>query len=295
MSTVSLLVNSNRPEAQRLAERTVSFLEEHGHVARSFSLGVSDHGTDDEPSSELEQIDLVGSAFAVSLGGDGTFLRLAPLAWAHQVPILGVNFGHLGYLLPLDPDHLERALLSALGGEAVIEERSVLSVEVQRTEGSVETTAAARRDNWIALNEVVLEKIVFGHTVRLGVRIDDEDFITYSSDGLLVATPTGSTAYNLSAGGPVISPGLRAMILTPVAPHFSLDRSLVLDDRQVVEVHVVQERPAALVVDGQDAGRLAPGSLVTCRVAERPIKFVRAAERGFASGLGQTLLPDRSR
>ena len=142
---------------------------------------------------------------------------------------------------------------------------------------------------------MVLEKIVFGHTVRLGVDIDREPFVTYSSDGLLIATPTGSTAYNISAGGPVVSPALRAMILTPVAPHFSLDRSVVLDAAQVVDVRVVEERPAALVVDGRDAGRLAQGSVVTCRVAERPIRFVRAADRGFASVLGRSLAPERDR
>ena len=118
----------------------------------------------------------------------------------------------------------------------------------------------------LALNEVVIEKIEFGHTVRLATTIDDEEALTYSADGLIVATPTGSTAYNLSAGGPILAPTLRAMVVTPVAPHFSLDRSLVLTDEQVVMVEVAPDRAAALVVDGQEVGRLQPGSTVTCRV-----------------------------
>ena len=107
----------------------------------------------------------------------------------------------------------------------------------------------------LALNEVVIEKIDFGHTVRLATRIDGEEALTYSADGLIIATPTGSTAYNLSAGGPILAPTLRAMVVTPVAPHFSLDRSLVLTDEQEVGVEVAPDRAGALVIDG--AGRRA--------------------------------------
>jgi hypothetical protein len=117
----------------------------------------------------------------------------------------------------------------------------------------------------LALNEVVLEKIDFGHTVRLATSIDGEDVFTYSADGVIIATATGSTAYNLSAGGPILSPALRAMVVTPVAPHLSLDRSLVLTDTQRVTVDDRPDRAAALVIDGQEIGRLEPGATVTCR------------------------------
>jgi NAD+ kinase len=153
--------------------------------------------------------------------------------------------------------------------------------------------AAQGARRWLALNEFVLEKTVFGHTVRLATKIDGEDFITYSADGLLVATPSGSTAYNLSAGGPVVSPRLRAMVLTPVAPHLSLDRSLVLDPAQVLTVSVLEGRPAALVIDGQDAGRLAPGSVVSCTVADRPVLTATVATRGFGGVLRDSLAQGR--
>ena len=117
---------------------------------------------------------------------------------------------------------------------------------------------------------MVIEKIDFGHTVRLATCIDGEDALTYSADGLIIATPTGSTAYNLSAGGPILAPTLRAMVVTPVAPHFSLDRSLVLTDEQEVRVEIAPDRTGALVIDGQDIGRLRPGATVTCTVAETP-------------------------
>ena len=120
-------------------------------------------------------------------------------------------------------------------------------------------TSVSNDTSLLALNEVVIEKIDFGHTVRLATRIDGEEALTYSADGLIVATSTGSTAYNLSAGGPILAPTLRAMVVTPVAPHLSLDRSLVLEEHQEVRIEVVPDRAGALVIDGADVGRLAPG------------------------------------
>ena len=213
---------------------------------------------------------------AVSLGGDGTFLRVVPLAWAADVPVFGVNFGRLGYLPDLVPDQVRVALSRVFEGEAVIEARCALEVTItDRSRGDAVSTH-------LALNEVVLEKIDFGHTVRLATSIDGEDVLTYSADGLIVATPTGSTAYNLSAGGPVLSPALRAMVVTPVAPHLSLDRSLVLTDEPVRgRARSRRSAPAALVVDGQEIGRLPPGSTVTCRVPPRPVRVVRNDATGL--------------
>ncbi len=164
----------------------------------------------------------------MSLGGDGTFLRVVRLAWTDDVPVLGVNFGRLGYLPDLVPDQVRVALTRVFEGRAVIEARCTLEVTItDRSQGDATST-------YLALNEVVLEKIDFGHTVRLATSIDGEDVFTYSADGVIIATPTGSTAYNLSARGPILSPSLRAMVVTPVAPHLSLDRSLVLTDTQRV-------------------------------------------------------------
>ena len=143
--------------------------------------------------------------------------------------------------------------------------------------------AAGGTGPWIAFNEIALEKTVFGHTVRLTTLIDGEELLTYSADGLLIATPSGSTAYNLSAGGPVISPRLRAMAVTPVAPHLTLDRSLVLHPDQTVTVRIRDGRPAVLVVDGREEGRLEPGDEVTCRVAPEPVRLVTLGTRRFGS------------
>jgi NAD+ kinase len=146
----------------------------------------------------------------------------------------------------------------------------------------------------LALNEVVIEKIDFGHTVRLATSVDGEEALTYSADGIIVATPTGSTAYNLSAGGPILAPTLRAMVVTPVAPHFSLDRSLVLTETQRVTVAVAPDRAGVLVIDGAEVGRLEPGATVTCAVAARPVRVVRNDPQTFGGILRFRLLADRA-
>jgi NAD+ kinase len=179
------------------------------------------------------------------------------------------------------------ALTRVFEGKAVIESRCALEVEI------VDRSRADALSTQLALNEIVLEKTEFGHTVRLATSIDDEHVFTYSADGVIIATPTGSTAYNLSAGGPILSPALRAMVVTPVAPHLSLDRSLVLTDTQRVTVTIAADRAAALVIDGQEIGRLNRGSTVTCRVPERPVRVVRNEPHGFGALLRFRLLADR--
>ena len=146
------------------------------------------------------------------MGGDGTFLRVVRLAATEDVPVLGVNFGRLGYLPDLLPDQVRGALTKVFDGKAIIESRCALDVAISDRSVGDGITAL------LALNEVVIEKIDFGHTVRLATSVDGEEALTYSADGLIVATPTGSTAYNLSAGGPILAPTLRAMVVTPVAP-----------------------------------------------------------------------------
>jgi NAD+ kinase len=131
--------------------------------------------------------------------------------------------------------------------------------------------------------------------VRLSTSIDGEHVLTYSADGLIVATATGSTAYNLSAGGPILAPSLRAMVVTPVAPHLSLDRSLVLTEDQQLAVAIADDRIAALVIDGQEIGRLGTGAVVECRVADRPVRVVRNDPQGFGATLRVRLLADRDR
>jgi NAD+ kinase len=299
VADVAILVNPARPDAATLAEDTVRWLGGQGHRARLLRLAPAERAEGRVPAGDLSGADISGADLAVSLGGDGTFLRLVPLAYTAGVPILGVNFGRLGYLLEVEPAELLPVLERSLAGEARIEKRIVLAVNVDGT-----LTPAAGDDRslpgdgdicpsdrrwWVALNEMVAEKTVPGHMVRFSTAVDGDEFLAYQADGVLVASPTGSTAYNLSAGGPVLAPRLPAMVMTPVAAHLAIDRSLVLRSDQVATVTVLPGRPAVLVIDGREAGRLAPGSTVVCRVAPEPLKVVCPGDRGFAGPLRRAL------
>lgn len=146
---------------------------------------------------------------------------------------------------------------------------------------SLTRCGAEHRQTWTALNEGVVEKQEAGHTIRLQVWIDGTPFTSYAADGLILATPTGSTAYSLSARGPVLSPRLRAVLLTPVSPHMLFDRSLVLDPSEVVEVEVLGHRSATLSIDGQPAATLVEGDRVSVAPADQVARFVRFGDRRF--------------
>ncbi len=219
-------------------------------------------------------LDLDGVDLVVSLGGDGTLLRAVDSALDASVPVLGVNLGLLGYLTEVEPSGLEEALGRFLDGRYEVEERMTLSVTVRDPDGSVV-------DERCALNEATVEKTVPGHTVRVAASIDGLPFVTYAADGLVTSTPTGSTAYNLSARGPLLSPRLRALVLTPVSPHMLFDRPLVLDAGQQIRLEVLGPRPAVLVVDGITAATLEPGSAVDYREGDRPARLVTFGERHF--------------
>jgi NAD+ kinase len=285
MTVVAIVVHPTRPDAAALAKDAARWLEAHGQTARLLET------TPNAPVLNVEE--LAGADLAVSLGGDGTFLRLVPLAYASDIPVMGVNFGRLGYLLEVMPEQFLSVLERFVDGDVVLEERSVLAMHVEGAfDLAPDEDRSLRRGGerwWVALNEVVVEKTVPGHMVTLSTTVDDEAWLSYKADGVLVATPTGSTAYNLSAGGPVLSPLLKALVLTPVAPHLTVGSSVVLRPDQVVTVGVEEIRPAVLVVDGREVGKLAPGGKVVCAIADRPIRFVSTGGRGFAGLLRSTL------
>ena len=189
-----------------------------------------------------------------------------------------------GYLTEIEPP----ALLSALerwfasdeaAGDWHIEERMMLQISVDRA-GVIEREGETG-ERWRALNEVVLEKGESGHTVHLLVTIDGAPFTSYAADGLIVATPTGSTAYSLSARGPVVSPQHRAMLLTPVSPHMLFDRSLVLDPDEPITIEVTGYRKVEVSVDGQRVLTLDEGDTLTCVPAAETARFVRFGPRRF--------------
>jgi NAD+ kinase len=278
MANVAFVTHPERPEAVALAGRMGTWLRDRGHQVRAAEGHaqplVTDTGTEDD-------IDL-----AVSFGGDGTMLRAVELASPAGVPVLGVNLGHLGYLTEVEPAGLQAALERFLAGDYGVEERMTLQVVVYggASAADVEEGRTSPTQSLVALNEMVVEKKVPpGHTVRLAASIADRPFITYVADGILVATPTGSTAYNLSARGPIVSPHLRALIVTPVSPHMLFDRPLVLGPSETVRLELLSGGPAVLVVDGSCLEHLEPGDAVVCRAGPHPARLVTFGRRDFHS------------
>ena len=270
MSTVGMVVHRDRSEAVLLAKRAIAWLADRGHDVRlpagdADAIGAPELACPDEELCEPGSL-----ALAVSLGGDGTMLRTVDLVAASGVPILGVNVGRLGYLTECEPDDLEGALERFFGGDYGTEERMTLEVG---TDGKFPVVTA--------LNEAWVEKTVPGHTVHMRLAIAGSWFTTYAADGLIVSTPTGSTAYNLSVRGPIVSPTLRAMVVKPVSPHQLFDFPLVLGPDEEVRVEVLEGRTATLLVDGRNIGDLVPGDSVTCRAGPHSAHLVRFGERDF--------------
>lgn len=252
---IALVLHPERGAAKAVADEIRSFLEARGHV-------VIEDATPNGPRPSLFQDDI---DLAVSLGGDGTMLRTAHAAVEAAVPVLGVNLGALGYLTEVEPESIDAALERVLAGDYQIEERMTLDVAVE-ADGIVH--------HLVALNDVAIEKTTPAHTIRLQVSLSGSPFLSYVADGFLVTTPAGSTAYNLSLRGPIVSPRLSAIVLTPIAAHMLFDRSLVVAPNEEIGIELLPDRPAVLVVDGRSSIALEPNDSISVRGGERPARFI---------------------
>lgn len=204
----------------------------------------------------------------VAVGGDGTVLAAVQRALTHDVPVLGFNLGTMGFLAVAEPEDLEWVLERLIRGDHQTEQRMTIRATVA---GQTAT----------GVNDVVVEKVDSQRLIHLDVAVDGERFVTYRADGLIVATPTGSTAYSFSARGPLVDPVLNAMILTPVAAHSLFDRTLVLPAASKLSIVVQRDRPVKVTVDKIDMGHLTAGLTVEIEQGERPVRFVRFGGRSF--------------
>lgn len=259
---VALVVHPSRTDAGLLADRAATWWEALGYevsrVAGDASSVAGDAALD----------------FAISLGGDGTMLRTVQLTFDRKVPVLGVNLGTLGYLTEVEPSLLEAAFNRLVTGDYTLDERMMLEIRLEQASGGPVR-------GFVGLNEAALEKTAPGHTIRATLSIDGRSFLTYAADGLIVATPTGSTAYNLSARGPIVSPRLRALIVTPISPHMLFDRSLVLEPEERVCFELVDGHAGALVVDGSTLVPVAVGDTLEIAAAPVPARIVSFGRRDF--------------
>ncbi|MEX0908517.1 MAG: NAD(+)/NADH kinase [Gemmatimonadaceae bacterium] len=221
----------------------------------------------------------------ITLGGDGTLLRGAKLLGGRPVPIIGVNLGRLGFLTSCSASEVESALRRFKAGDYTAESRMTLAATTDR---GPDTSAGSER--WLALNDFVLHKGGFARVVRLSISIDGERMGTYAADGIVVATPTGSTAYSLSAGGPIVAPRLESIVITPISAHTLGIRPLVVHaEAEIVLQGEDGPEELLLTVDGQGGTEVARGERLIIRRSKSPVTLVRFPPDTFFSRIRQKL------
>ncbi|MCS6911933.1 MAG: NAD(+)/NADH kinase [Myxococcales bacterium] len=278
MSAVAFLLKRNEPQAAVLCQRLVQVVRARGLR----ELVVRDQA---EPPEGVELVaeDRIPQdvRLMVVLGGDGTLLYAAGLVCSMGVPILGVNLGHLGFLSACSPDRAVEALQAALDGHLPIEERQRLLCRVHRG-GPAQDGEAGLVESHEAVNDIVLNQPAKARLLELDAFIDGHWVATYQADGLIVSTPTGSTAYNLAAGGPLLLPETQSMVLTPICPHALTARPVVAPLSSNIEVRPGRScERLLLTVDGQWEVRLQRGDTVRIGRASAPLRIFRAPERTF--------------
>ena len=216
---------------------------------------------------------LPGTDLIICCGGDGTVLRAARAVIPHPVTLLGVNLGRIGFLTEVTPPELFDRLDEILAGEGRIETRAMMHTETIR-DGE---TAGGRFD---ALNDVVVGRASIGRTVQFTVRTDGTTVGSYRADGVIIATATGSTAYSLSVGGPIMHPESREILVTPVAPHLAPANSILLPEGSIVEVEIARGQKAIASIDGQPDMELSGGDIVRVRTSEHAARFLRLGPPG---------------
>lgn len=273
MRSVGIMANLDKPGAAATTADLLETLAEAG--ARGYveqdaaaSLGLSAHGIC--LPDEASRLD-----FIIVLGGDGTLLRAARLLAPLGTPLLGVNFGHLGFLTELEPAEVKAAIPLFLAGQGQLDERSMIEAQVTLTEAS----GGGRQATLLALNEVTFHKTAYARLVEVEAHVDGSHLATFSGDGLIIATPTGSTAYSLSAGGPIVDPSLSLLLLTPICPHTLYSRPVVVGPEPALRVRFrVTDAPfqdCTMTVDGQEAYSIDPGSVTVIRRAPCKARLLR--------------------
>ena len=268
---VAVVVHHDRPLALELASTVIEWAASIGAsvmMTEDDATIVRDLATRGAAPQGVEPGQLSNADVTIAIGGDGTVLRAVRLVADAGVPIVAFNAGQLGYLADVAPERARWALGELAAGRGRTEER----MRVQANVGGEVVTG---------LNEVVVERAFTGHTVRLRVYFDGEFFTSYVSDGMVVATPTGSTAYAFSVRGPIVAPTHRALLMVPVAPHLLFDRALVLEATSTIELEVVGHRPAKVSIDGQGGFDVTPGNRIVCSTASMPARFIRFEELRF--------------
>jgi NAD+ kinase len=264
LSKVAIVIHPQMPEASPQAELVAASLREQGLSAISGFL----YEESIRKLVEEGQIDLL-----VALGGDGTMLRAGHLCGPACVPILGINLGRFGFLTEIAHEHWQEILPRLLSGDFWLERRMMLS--------AIHLRQGDQLGSWLVLNDVVVSRGRMVRPVHLEAIVDGRLLTTYVADALIASTPTGSTAYALAAGGPILPPELRNILLVAVAPHLSIDRAIVLAEGSSVRITVRTDHEAVFSPDGQLPIELQDGDQVEARASEHTTQFVRFQDPGY--------------
>lgn len=257
---IGFAYNPTIEDALELRERAAGWCRMHG-----IEQWASPAGETADLLDELRRTDVL-----VVLGGDGTFLRAAQSIAAVDVPILGINLGKVGFLSKAEAHELESVLEKLKAGNFTVRERMGLS-------GQILHAGRTSDGSFTALNDIVVARGSLARVVRLAVTIDASHVATFIADGLVVASPTGSTGYSFSAGGPILDPQSRNLVVTPIAGYLSTIRSIVVSPDQVVRARILDAHEALVSIDGREDRRIEVGDIVEVRAMERPLRFVEPA------------------
>ena len=254
---VGLWLNQSKPEAQTLALQIIPWFQTRGWVVLTEWVDILERGAD----------------FLISLGGDGTLLQAAREGAPLGIPVLGVNFGRLGFLCELERDDVFDALEKVLHQDFKIQERLMLNALIKR-EGSNDLSQ-------LVLNDIVFSRESEDGIITLQVNLSGEPSVSYPADGLIVATPTGSTAYSLSAGGPIISPNVQAILLTPLAAHSLSARPMLVSDQEEIKILLAHGEECLVTFDGRHSVKICSGETVLITTAPIKAQLIRVGSRSF--------------
>lgn len=274
---IGLLINQEKKSAVEVSEKIVTILSGGGAEVLTEACCPLDGTT---VFSTAEDV-IRACDIAVTVGGDGTIIHNAKFAALYQKPLLGVNLGRIGFVANIEPDELDE-LKRLLSGDYHIQRRMLLEINKTRGEDSVTYTA---------VNEAVIHRDSLSSMVDISVGIGGERIITYRADGMLFATPTGSTAYSFSAGGPVIEPDMRCILLTPVCPHALSSRQVVFGENAVLTARVQQryDHKCYMTVDGQNYVRISSEDIVTVKRSSLELQLIILKEKNFYTLLNEKL------
>jgi len=276
IKTAGFILKPNAPEIKTLYERIKAEFEARGISVLLAEKSANMIGVEGIPFELMCE----KSDFLVSLGGDGTLLSLVRRSYGHNKPVVGINAGNLGFLADVTIDEVDNFLDLLLSGEYRVDDRMMI-------EGYIKSKESKKR-TFIAFNDVVITRPVISKMAKIDASIDGEWFNTYKGDGLIISTPTGSTAYNLAAGGPVIFPLTKAFIMTPICPHSLRQRPLVVPADMTIELTSPDNRAIAMI-DGQDDYQLQVGDVLVIEGAKIGAKLLHRVKRSYFGVLREKL------